>query len=82
MMEPLARLRPFTIMKWHALFGASALVAFPIWQDASWWRWSGVLFGLAAAVGFASVAHLPAIEIAGYVLGLAWLTTWVYALRA
>jgi hypothetical protein len=78
----LARLRPFTTMKWHALFGTSALVAYPIWQDRSWWRWSGAIFGLAAAIGFASVVWLPAIEVAGYMLALAWLTTCVYSLRA
>jgi hypothetical protein len=82
MTSGLARLRPFTIMKWYALFGTSALLAYPIWQDRSWWRWSGVLFGVAAAVGFTSVAYLPAIETAGYLLALAWLTTWVYSLRA
>ncbi len=78
----LARLRPFTIMKWHALFGTSALIAYPIWQDASWWRWAGVLFGIAALVGFLSLAVLPAIESAAYLLSLAWLVTWVYSLRA
>jgi hypothetical protein len=82
MTGPLSRLRPFTIMKWHALFGTSLLVAYPIWQDASWWRWSGVVFGLAGLVGFASVAALPALEIAAYLLSLAWLSTWVYSLRA
>lgn len=82
MFAPLARLRPFTIMKWHALFGTSALVAYPIWQDRSWWRWSGVLFGIAAIVGFTSVAYLPSIEFAGYLLALAWLATWIYSLRA
>jgi len=78
----LARLRPFTIMKWHALFGTSALVAYPIWRDATWWRWTGVIFGLAALIGFSSVVVLPAIEIAAYVLSLAWIGTWVYSLRA
>jgi hypothetical protein len=77
----LARLRPFTIMKWHALFGTSALVAYPIWQDPTWWRWTGATFGLAAVVGFSSVIALPAIEIAGYLLALAWVGTWVYSLR-
>jgi len=76
----LVRLRIFTTMKWHALFGTSALVAYPIWRDASWWRWAGVAFGIAAAVGFASTITLPAIEAAGYLLGAAWLVTWVYAL--
>jgi hypothetical protein len=77
----LARLRPFTIMKWHALFGTSALIAYPIWQDESWWCYAGILFGVAAVTGFCSVVMLPAIEIAGYLLALAWLTTWVYSLR-
>ena len=77
----LGRLRLFTIMKWHALFGTSLLIAFPIWQQPSWWRWAGVMFGVAGAVGFSSVAYLPAIETAGYLLALAWLTTWIYALR-
>ena len=82
MTSGLARLRPFTIMKWHALFGTSALLAYPIWQDASWWRWTGVIFGLAALIGFSSVVVLPAIEIAAYALSLAWIGTWVYSLRA
>jgi hypothetical protein len=77
----LARLRPFTIMKWHALFGTSALIAYPIWQDPSWWRWTGVIFGIAALVGFASIIAVPAIEIAAYLLSVAWLGTWVYSLR-
>ncbi len=82
MAEPLTRLRPFTTMKWHALFGTSALIAYPIWQDHSWWRWSGVIFAVAAVVGFSSVVMLPAIEAAAYVLSVAWLATWVYSLRA
>ncbi|MEO6029531.1 MAG: hypothetical protein ABIR79_21920, partial [Candidatus Binatia bacterium] len=63
------------------LFGTSALIAYPIWQDRSWWRWSGAIFGVAAVVGFSSVVMLPAIEIAAYVLSVAWLSTWVYSLR-
>jgi hypothetical protein len=82
MTGPLARLRVFTTMKWHAIFGTSALVAYPIWQDGSWWRWVGPAFGCAAAIGFFSVVMLPAIEVAAYVVSLAWLATWVYSLRA
>ena len=81
MTDHLTRLRPFTIMKWHALFGASALIAYPIWQDPSWWRFAGVIFGIAALTGFGSVVAVPAVEIAAYLLSLAWLTTWVYSLR-
>jgi hypothetical protein len=82
MTDHLARLRPFTIMKWHALFGASALMAYPIWQDRSWWRWCGLVFGAAAILGFGSLLHLPLLEAAAYVMALAWLGTWVYSLRA
>lgn len=82
MAAPLARLRSFTIMKWHALFGTSILIAWAIWQDRSWWRWAGPLFAIAALTGFASVVALPAIEIAAYLLSLAWLVTWAYSLRA
>ena len=78
----LARLRVFTTLKWHALFGTSLLVALPIWWQPSWWRWAGVVFGVAGVVGFCSLAYLPAIEAAGYLLGIAWLLTWIYALRA
>jgi hypothetical protein len=80
--DGLARLRPFTIMKWHPLFGTSMLVAYPIWQDPSWWRWAAPIFAVAAVAGFASVVALPAIELAAYLLSLAWLVTWVYSLRA
>lgn len=82
MADGLARLRPFTIMKWHALFGCSALLAYPIWMDRSWWRWCGAVLGLAAVVGFGSVVYLPLIEASAYIMSLAWLGTWVYSLRA
>lgn len=82
MTDHLARLRPFTTMKWHALFGSSALIAYPIWQDRSWWRWCALPFAGAALLGFGSVVHLPLLEAAAYVMALAWLGTWVYSLRA
>jgi hypothetical protein len=82
MAGPLDRLRQFTFMKWHALFGASAIVAWPIFQDSSWWRWTGLVFGAAAVIGFASVVTVPPIETAAYVLAVGWTATWVYALRA
>jgi hypothetical protein len=82
MADPLGRLRIFTTMKWHAIFGTSALVAYPVWQEESWWRWTGPVFGTTAAIGFCSVIALPAIELAAYVVALAWLGTWVYSLRA
>jgi len=79
---PVARLRVFTTLKWHALFGTSLFVALPIWQQPSWWRWAALVFGAAGVVGFGSLAYLSAIEAAGYLLGIAWLLTWIYALRA
>ncbi|MEB2285054.1 MAG: hypothetical protein B6D46_09950 [Polyangiaceae bacterium UTPRO1] len=78
----LARLRPCTLVKWHALFAMSILVAYPIWKDRSWWRWAGPVFGAAGSVGLASVLAPPATEIAAYLLSLGWLATWAYALRA
>ncbi len=78
---PLARLRVFTTLKWHAVFGASAILAFGAAQETGWWRWSAALFGTGAAVGFASVVYLPAIERSLLPLGLAWTMTWVRALR-
>ncbi len=82
MRAPLARLRPFTLMKWHALFGASLLVAVFLWAERTWWRWSALAFGAAGIIGFASLVHLPAIEWSSYCLALAWLLTYVYAMRA
>jgi hypothetical protein len=75
-------LRVFTTLKWHALFGTSLLVALPIWQQPSWWHWTALVFAAAGVVGFGSLGYLPAIESAGYLLGIAWLLTWIYALRA
>lgn len=82
MTDHLDSLRTFTFMKWHALFGASALIAFPVWQDRTWWRWCALPFAGAALLGFGSVVHLPLLEAAAYVMALAWLGTWVYSLRA
>ena len=77
----LGRLRIFTLVKWYALYTASALVAVHVWGEAGWWRWSGVLFGLAALLGLAAIFHLPAIEWSVAPLGIAWMMTYVRAFR-
>ena len=75
----LARLRLFTLAKWHALFAASALVAATAWRERGWWRWSAVPFALTALVGFASILHLPAIEWSMAPVAVAWTMTYVRA---
>jgi hypothetical protein len=82
MAAPLARLRVFTLAKWYALFAASAVLVPALWRLAGGWRWSAPLFALAAALGFASVVHLPAIEWAVAPLGVGWTIVWVTALRS
>jgi len=81
MAPELARLRIFTLVKWYALYTASALVAVPVWRETGWWRWSGVFFALTALVGLAAMVHLPAIEWSVVPLGIAWTMTYVRALR-
>jgi hypothetical protein len=81
MRPALARLRIFTLVKWYALYAASALVAVHVWREASWWRWSGVFFGLAVLLGLAAIFHLPAIEWSVAPLGIAWMMTYVRAFR-
>ena len=77
----LARLHVFTLLKWYAIFGSAALVAPFLWREPDWLRWSAVLFGLAALFGFLGLVHPPGIEWGAYVIALAWLVTWVHALR-
>jgi hypothetical protein len=81
MTASLARLRITTSLKWYALFVASGIAAAGIWREAGWWRWSALAFGAAAALGLASLIHLPAIEWASYGLGLAWIMTLVRGFR-
>jgi hypothetical protein len=82
MAPALARLRPLTLLKWYAIYAASALVALPVWRERGWWRWSAPFFALAALLGLAAVGHLPAIEWSMAPLAVAWTITWVYALRS
>jgi hypothetical protein len=81
MLPALARLRIFTLLKWYALYAASGLVAVRVWREIRWWRWSGIFFALAALLGLAATVHLPAIEWSVGPLGIAWLITYVHALR-
>jgi hypothetical protein len=82
MSPALARLRCFTLAKWWALFVASGLIAILVARDPGWWRWSAPFFGLAALVGFASVAYLPAIEMSVTPIAVAWAMTYARAFAA
>ena len=81
MAPALERLRIFTLVKWYALYAASGLAAFYVLREPGWWRWSGVFFALAALLGLAAIVHLPAIEWSVVPLGVAWLMSYVRALR-
>jgi hypothetical protein len=81
MAASLARLHVFTLLKWYAIFGSAALVAPFLWREPDWLRWSAVLFGLAALFGVIGLVHPPGIEWGAYVIALAWLVTWIHALR-
>lgn len=76
----LDRLRMFTLTKWYALFAASAIVATGIWREQGWYRWTALVFALAAIVGFASWSYLPAIEYSSGLLFIAWMATYARAL--
>lgn len=78
--EALPRLRFLTLVKWYAIYAASAIVATAIWREVGWWRWSAIFFALAAALGFSSLIYLPAIEYGGFALVVAWIATYVRAL--
>ena len=81
MTTSLARLHVFTLLKWYAIFGSAVLLAPFLWREPDWWRWSAPLFALAALFGFVGLVHPPSIEWGAYVIALAWLLTWVHALR-
>jgi hypothetical protein len=80
MTASLVRLRRFTTLKWHAIFGASVIAAPFIWREPGWWRWSALFFGGAGFVGFLSLAYLPAIELSALLAAVAWTMTWIHAL--
>ena len=82
MAPALARLRCFTLAKWWALFVASGLIAILVAREPGWWRWSAPFFGLAALVGFASAAYLPAIEMSATPIAVAWAMTYARAFAA
>ncbi len=81
MTSSLARLHVFTLLKWYAIFGSAALLVPFLWREPDWLRWSAVLFALTALFGFVGLVHPPGIEWGAYVIALAWLLTYVHALR-
>jgi hypothetical protein len=76
---PLAWLRLFTLIKWYAIFLASALLAVFVWREPGWWRWSAPLFGATALVGAATALWPPAVEWTIPPLGAAWGMSYVAA---
>jgi hypothetical protein len=74
-------LRVFTLVKWYAIYVASAIGAVGLWREGNWWRWGALFLALAALVGFSSVIHLPAIEYSSPVLFVAWIAVYVRSLR-
>lgn len=82
MTASLARLHVFTILKWFMIFGSAALLEPFLWREPDWLRWSAPLFAIAAILGFMGLVARPSgIELGAYVIALAWLLTWVHAVR-
>ena len=77
----LARLHLFTLLKWYAIFGSAGLLAPFLWREPDWWRFAAPVFALAALLGVVGVVHPPSIEWGAYVIAVAWLLTWIHALR-
>jgi hypothetical protein len=77
----LARLHVFTLLKWYAIFGSAGLLAPFLWREPDWWRFAAPLFALAALLGVVGLGHPPSIEWGAYAIALAWLLTWIHALR-
>jgi hypothetical protein len=76
----LGRLHVCTLVKWYAIFLASALVASGVAREAS--GWSTVPFALGALLGAVGLVHPPAIEWSMLPIGIAWAATWGHALLA
>jgi len=81
MTASLARLHVFTLLKWYAIFGSAALLAPFLWREPDWWRFAAPLFALAALLGVVGLVRPAGIEWGAYAIGLAWLVTWVHAVR-
>jgi hypothetical protein len=77
----LARLHVFTLLKWYAIFGSAALLVPFLWREPDWWRFAAPLFALAALFGFVGLVQPAGIEWGAYTIALAWLLTYVHALR-
>jgi len=81
MSEPLRLLRQFTVAKWGAIFIASGLLAVFVWRERSPWRWSAPVFGVATLLAASALTAPSWLEPAANVLAVAWLMSWVQALR-
>jgi len=77
----LARLHLFTLLKWYAIFGSAGLLAPFLWREPDWWRFAAPVFALAALLGVVGLVYRPGIEWGAYVIAIAWLLTWIHALR-
>jgi hypothetical protein len=77
----LVRLHVFTLLKWYAIFGSAGVLTPFLWREPDWWRWSSPFFALAAIFGAVGLVDPPGIEWGGYAIAVAWLLTWVHALR-
>jgi len=53
-----------------------------VWRDRSWWGWSALAFIAAGAFGLVGFVWLPGIEHGGNLVGVAWLATWIHAMRS
>jgi hypothetical protein len=52
-------------------------------RGESGWRWRGVLFVVAGALGIVGLlAWLPGVEHGANLLGVGWAWTWIASLRA
>ena len=65
----------------HGQTGSAALLAPFLWREPDWWRFTAPLFAIAALFGLVGLAYRAGIEWGAYAVGLAWLVTWVHALR-
>jgi hypothetical protein len=82
MQEVLPTLYVASRAKWTALYVASALLALFVWRDRSSWRYCALPWGAGGLLGALGVVWLPGVEYGAYLLGLAWLWSWLYSLGA
>jgi hypothetical protein len=78
----LTQLRFATVVKWDAIFVAAIIEAMFVMRVAGAWRWSAIFFGLAGVLGLAGAWWRPGIEHGANVLAIAWVWSWIHALRS